>query len=279
MGLLTLNELAGLGNNGLIALAPPPPASQPGQGPMGPARQYIMPGQRLPVRSMLTASAAQPYAPVSRARTVRTTNPDVEAMARSKAAHDAAVRAAALAQRRARAARTRERATRARPVLTAVEKERLRFEAWKKKTRERNRREAAAKAAKEAARRERIAAMDWTAPVSSYPFDLRPVKGESWTEGLKRDWFAMRRGFSAGDTYEKKARDRARARQSRQRTRDALIQTAATERQYKSYARAPEAVKQAVFESKASPYIVSDVKAGHSAGGVMLREAYRRYVR
>lgn len=276
MGLLTLNELAGLGNNGLIALAPPPPASQPGQAPMGPARQDIMPGQRLPVRSMLTASAAQPYAPVSRARTVRSSNPDVEILARAKAAHGAAVRAAALAHRRAQAARTRERA---KPVLTAADKERLRFAAWQREVARKRAAEKAAVAAKETARRKQIAALEWTAPVSSLPLDLRPVAGESFTEGLKRDWLAFRRGLTAGETYEDKARRTSDERRYRQGTRDTLVRWAATPGEYRVYKQVPEALKQVAFVSKASPYIARDVKEGRSPASVALREAYRRYVR
>jgi hypothetical protein len=84
---------------------------------------------------------------------------------------------------------------------------------------------------------------------------------------------------SGEETYAKKERDRKRARLGKQRTRDALVQAMASEREYKTYRKVPEAVKQAVFESQASPYIVRDVDRGYSAGRVAFREAYRRYVR
>jgi hypothetical protein len=253
MGLLTLGDLAGLGQDG-VAYAAAPPTQSYGPGPGGPARQYVMPGSR-PPRFASTAARVAPQT-AARARAV--------APARNEAARSQVAALRAQAQLRAQshaaalrahqdAVRAAQRAQRARTTT----RRRVRVRPKPKR-----------KPAKPT-RRARIQSLSWTAPISSYPWDLRPVPSESASEWAKREYFALRRGFSrGGETYASRQAKRKREASEQANVRDTLVQTWARPEDLRVYRSLSEKARKAAFEAGAPAWIVRDVRSGRSAGGI-----------
>ena len=269
MGLLTLNELTSW--NGLGDGEPPTVFQRPGARPpaltvrggyarqAGQARGYVSPAARRQQPVTLAPSYRRPASRPS---------PRVSAaLARLEIDRQRRITASAL-RRASRPSPRRRRSAAPKPPVPGI----VWFPDPERDYRSRYRRD----------RARRIRSIGWTTPVSQLPTDLTSARGESWGDWGRRESAALRRGFSVmfGTTPKNPFTPSARFRRSvetrrKDNVRDSLIKMNSTDAEFRAYQQLPGEIRQAVFETVASPNVVRAVGQGQGRNQIMLRELFR----